>query len=100
MLTDTNLWRVKRLDIAPELLLQWITSGRPQCRITDNLPDDAKIVDAFGCDYLEGRHEARTISLLIESETFEEIPNGTPAPILSPPSFHETKLGLVGALHI
>ena len=71
--------QIKRLVISPNLLLG---ACRTPYRIKDNaLPDDVKVVGT----YLD--EHKQLFNLIVESKTFESVPDGEPIPEVEPVVF-------------
>lgn len=70
--------KVKRILISPALAFNLMRGTHPAFRVVaDEVPEDAKLVNVL-------HSWPSTIELLIESETFPEVPDGQEIPILTP----------------
>lgn len=74
------LQRYKIYEISVDYLKEIFTEGTEvRFKIVEGLPLDAKLID-----FTKKQGSLDTLQLLIESETFEEIPKGHPFPIGEP----------------
>jgi len=65
------------VQVSTHLIHQVLSQGTGASKVASNpLPDDAVLVAV--------NSDGRTVSLTFQSDSFEEIPDGDPIPLLSP----------------
>ena len=80
---DEEPKRVRVYEVTPEFYLHELGGDlRAPCRIEGRIPDDAHVVR---CHYDSWRN---VLSLLVEHESFEEVPEGNVVPVGNPVVFH------------
>lgn len=69
--------RLKIVRVSTCLIRGFLSDGTPESRVvSDRLPDDAVLVAVHS--------DGRTVSLTYRSDSFEEVPDGEPVPLLTP----------------
>lgn len=71
--------RLKNLMVTPEALVTLMKSGERHFKVTENaIPEDARVV---GGGLIPGKH---WFVITIQSEEFDEVPEGDPIPAYEP----------------
>lgn len=80
--------RLALFRITPEVIVKWCTAGEQPAMLTENgLPRDAKVLGTGGPQSWFYDPYYHSIAIVIESESFPEVPEGQPLPTLPVPQF-------------